>query len=74
MLSIYDPEMFCFLIVTVFCDMAHNHDFKIISNCDLIQLTVSTIDPACLQELICLTMIGSAKIFDRDEPMPVIGK
>lgn len=70
----YDSEMFCFMLPSIFGEIASNGTFPVTNNSDLIHLVVSAIDPNNLQELICLCLTGSAKVINRENPLPVIGK
>lgn len=71
----YDTNMFCFLIPSVFSELATSGSFSVTGNIELIHLVVSAIDPSSLQELICLCLTGTAKIIDKTESiMHLIGK
>lgn len=69
----YDSEMFCFLLPSVFGELATSGTYPITGNTDLIRLAVSAIDPIYLQELICLCLTGTAKVINKDEVISLIG-
>lgn len=50
------------------------NQFSIQNNCDLIRLVVSTVDPMTLEDLLCLCLVGSAKVISREDPMSIVGK
>lgn len=70
----YDTNMFCFLLPNVFGDLHVSGAFSITGNIDLIHLVVSAIDPINLQDLICLCLTGNAKVINKEEVLPLIGK
>lgn len=70
----YDVEMFCFLLPSVFGELAISSQLPVTGNIELIHLVVAAIDPIHLQELICLCMTGTAKVINRDDVLPLIGK
>lgn len=69
----YDSEMFCFMLPTVFGEIAGSGVFPVTGNIDLIHLVSSAIDPVYLQELICLCLTGTAKVINKEDVMPLIG-
>ena len=69
----YDSELFCFLLPSIFGELASHGQFPVTSNSDLIHMVVSAVDPIALQELLCLCVTGAAKVINRDEPLPIIG-
>lgn len=69
----YDSEMFCFLLPSVFGDIAATGSFQVTSNISLIRLVVSAMDPICLQELISLCLTGGAKVIGKEEVLSLIG-
>lgn len=71
MSATYDPEMFCFILPSVITEL-HGPIFTINGNIKLTHLIVSTIDPACLQELIGLSLPGTSRLICRDDPIPLI--
>lgn len=70
----YDSEMFCFILPYIFGELAGCGSFPVTGNSEIIQMVVSAIDPHNLQELVCLCLTGTAKVINRDEVMPLIGK
>lgn len=74
MAQAYDSELFCFLLPSVFGEMAASGNFSVTGNVDIIHLVVSTIDPVHLQELICLCLTGTAKVINKEDVLPLIGK
>lgn len=70
----YDSEMFCFLLPSIFVEFANSSSFSITGNINLIKLVVSAIDPIHLQELMCMCLTGTAKVINKDDVMPLIGK
>lgn len=70
----YDSEMFCLLLPNIFGELAVSGSFSVTGNVDLIRLVASAIDPVYLQELICLCLTGTAKVINKEEVMPLIGK
>lgn len=70
----FDSEMFCFLLPSIFGELAIIGSFQVTGNIELIRLVVSAIDPIHLQEIISLCMTSMAKLFNKDSPLPVIGK
>lgn len=74
MMCTYDSEMFCFTLPTIYSEYAISGSFNITNNISLIHKTVSSLDPVSLQEIICLCLTGTCKIFNRDNPRSAIGK
>lgn len=70
----YDSEMFCFLLPSIFGELATSGSFVITGNIDIVRLVVSAIDPISLQELICLCLTGTAKVINKEDVMPLVGK
>jgi len=70
----YDSDMFCFLLPSVFGEIASSGLFPVTGNVDLIHLVVSAVDPIYLQELVCLCLTGTAKIINKEEVLSLIGK
>lgn len=70
----YDSEMFCFLLPSVFGEIAATGSFPVTGNIDLIRLVASAIDPVHLQELICLCLTGTTKVINKEDVMPLVGK
>lgn len=70
----YDSEMFCFLLPSVFGEIATSGAFQVTGNINLIRLVVSAIDPICLQELISLCLTGGAKVVNKEEVLSLIGE
>lgn len=74
MMYTYDSEMFCFTLPTIFSEYATAGPFNITNNIDLIHKTVSALDPINLHELMCFCLTGTCKVFNRENPLAVIGK
>lgn len=70
----YDSEMFCFLLPSVFSEMATCGSFTITGNIDLIHLVVSAVDPIFLEELICLCVTNTARVLNKDDVLSLVGK
>lgn len=70
----YDSEMFCFLLPSIFGDIATSGSFPVTGNIDLIRLVVSAVDPISLQELICMCLTNTAKVINKEDVLPLIGK
>lgn len=70
----YDSEMFCFMLPSVFGEIANSGSFQVTGNINLIHLVVSAIDPVYLQELISLCLTGGAKVINKEEVLSLIGK
>lgn len=74
MAATYDSEMFCFMLPSIFGELATSGSFIITGDVDLIRLIVSVIDPIYLQELICLCLTGTAKVIKKEDAINLIGK
>lgn len=70
----YDSVMFCFMLPSIFGEVASCGSFMVTGNIDLIRLVVSSVDPINLQELICLCLTGTAKVINKEDVLPLIGK
>lgn len=68
----YDPEMFCFLLPSVYGELVTLGMFPITGNIDIIRLVVSALDPFYLEELVCLCLTNTAKVLKKEDVLPLI--